>query len=287
MTDISQAVELIRPSIVQIGVFALWRPIKARRVGMPFAHLALGTGFLVGGAYVVTARHVVDVAYGMAAQIAAEKTAREVSVHVGFPSATNETYRGIFGLEAFDIVETDEVHDLALLRLLRDPTVSPLSDEEREKLESLQENSPAVLYSERPVDGVAIGVSGYPLEESVLITNAGVLASGWASDKGRASAEEDSYVKHDRYLGDIVANPGNSGGPVYLAEKAWVIGVCVAGRQIETSDDQGQPNPDVLQKSGITVIVPSTYVIEMLERHHVPFHEAPKQPKHDGVPEAT
>ena len=285
MTDISQAVELMRPSIVQIGVLALWRPIKARREGIPFHHLAVGTGFLVGGKYVVTARHVVEAAYRTAAQIEAEKTAREVSVHVGFPSATNETYRGIFSLEAFDVAETDEVHDLALLKLLRDPIVSPLPDEKEPK--SSQEHSPVVLYSERPVDGVAIGVSGYPLDESVLITNAGYLASGWARVKEEASTEEDSYVRHDRYLGDVVANPGNSGGPVYLADKAWVIGVCVAGRQTTTSDDAGQPIPEVLQKSGITVIVPSTYVVEMLERHDVPFQTAPTERKHDGISEAT
>jgi hypothetical protein len=74
----------------------------------------------------------------------------------------------------------------------------------------------------------------------------------------------------DTYLADTQANPGNSGGPVYLVDTAGVIGVCIATKPAPIFDQSGDSasigDTKLFYSSGLTVVVPSRYVLELIER---------------------
>jgi S1-C subfamily serine protease len=134
------------------------------------------------------------------------------------------------------------------------------------------------LRAERPRDGTSIAVSGYPLGESVLVTNHGTVASAWGLELDkRPDPATPSVTSRDVYLGDLQSNPGNSGGPVYATEDGAVIGVLVAGR-LTAVDAGGAPaviDGVALQAdAGLSLIVPARYVCEMLDRHGVAYQSA-------------
>jgi hypothetical protein len=81
----------------------------------------------------------------------------------------------------------------------------------------------------------------------------------------------------DAYLVDVEVNRGNSGAPVYLTENAAVIGVCVGSKPAPVRDQQGDNvrigNRELLYSSGLTIIVPVRYVIELLRTHSLDWTE--------------
>jgi S1-C subfamily serine protease len=113
---------------------------------------------------------------------------------------------------------------------------------------------PIVLESGRPIDGTEIAISGYPLGEPTFVTTRGTIASAWTT-----GPSSDRFVEW--YLGDITANPGNSGGPVYRVTDARVVGVCKAGKLTPISGGEGS------QTAGLTIIVPAIHVAELMDRH--------------------
>jgi S1-C subfamily serine protease len=184
-----------------------------------------------------------------------------------------------FVLLGASIVDEDAINDLALLL----PAWNPFAGE-APGLVQVGDHSIGPVYGlcspevERPADGTSVAASGYPLSNQALITNAGCIASGWLSD---ADARRllllregpGSYDHVDRYLADLEVNGGNSGGPVYETERGQVIGVCVATQNayvtaaaepVRTQD--GSP---LVYSSGLTIVVPSKYVVALLERHNL------------------
>jgi len=143
----------------------------------------------------------------------------------------------------------------------------------------------ATLNPNRPEDGAAVGISGYPLGQPVLVTNAGWMATSWAFEITEApipGAPQWFRIPDiaDAYLADIEVNPGNSGAPVYLIEDVTVIGVCVGSKPAPVRD---QLNNDVIingrrlfYSSGLTTVVPVRYVIELLRKHNLSWSEAMK-----------
>lgn len=122
----------------------------------------------------------------------------------------------------------------------------------------------AHLETRRPEDGLPVACSGYPLMSFVLITNAGIVASSWSVDVTQLQ-KTDATELADVYLADMQINGGNSGGPVYSALDGSVIGVAVATRLAPSAGRVvGQ-----LENAGLAVIVPSRYVVELLDAHGV------------------
>ena len=278
---VAQAVANIRPSIVQIHLLAtdLSADIQME-VGRPFISQSLGTGFLVNSdAYVITARHVIEDGRQMLEQIQAGQR----RILIGLAQPNTENMRGNFSLVDYDVVEEDVRHDLALLRLRR----NPFRGEVRSGIVIGDREVPLLfgtvtLNPNRPRDGVAVGISGYPLGEPVLVTNVGWMATSWAFEIEEVSVPgAPQWFRMpdvaDAYLADVEVNRGNSGAPVYLIENAAVIGVCVGSKPAPVRDQQGNNvrmgERELFYSSGLTVVIPVRYVIELLSRHNLGWSE--------------
>ena len=266
--NLAEAIEQIRPSIVQISFQASDLSEDLRKTtGSSFLRIPLGSGFFVSeGGYVITANHVLDSGRQQIQQV----QAGQKRLLVGLAHPNTENMRGNFTMVEFDVIDNDTRHDLALFKLKK----NPFRGEVRSGITidgqgvNLAVKS-AGLNSRRPSDGTHIGISGYPLQEPVLVTNGGWIASSWSfniSDVPIPAAPADLLTPYmmDTYLADVTANPGNSGGPVFSVEDGSILGVCVALKlapvinQAETATDQ------LSYGSGLTIVVPTLYVEEML-----------------------
>ncbi|MGA8872360.1 MAG: serine protease [Candidatus Acidiferrales bacterium] len=289
-----EAIEFMRPSVVQVSLRVdpapTGRPfeVPARPVVVP-----LGSGFLVSvDGYAVTARHVVEAFH--AVQTNGRKT---LVVGLALPNLENYksggatiSIRGSFRYVNCEVVDEDVRHDLALLQLDPNPFThkASLIETPKETIDALERVAP--LASSRPVDGQAIAVSGYPFNETVLITTSGSLASSWAYDSALGQipgAPSGSLAPDvaDSYLADVHVNPGNSGGPVYSVENGMVIGVCVAYDMapVVYGDGNHEPasvgNRPIFSNSGLAVVVPVPYVVDLLKKQ--------RQMRERGVPSVT
>lgn len=147
--------------------------------------------------------------------------------------------RGSFSDTAFTVVDTDAIHDLALLKPEQN-LAGP--------------GHAAVFLVSRPKDGERVAVSGYPLGKSVLITTSGNVASSWGFEYFRQPTPVPGITlpkTKDVFLVDMHVNHGNSGGPVYSVETGRVIGVCDAfgledNVMLEAAMPAGQPDPAFL-----------------------------------------
>lgn len=258
----ADAIDVIRPSVVQISVTGdLAKPIP------------IGTGFIIDSAgYVLTARHVIRDGRAL---MTAQRT-KNCEFLIGLAIQNTENVRASFNLLKGNVIEEDPRHDLALLRMQPNPfdggvtSGIKIGDAMVPLLFAV-----ATRSSDRPRDGLSIAVSGYPLNETVLITTSGALASAWAMNieeiaiPGAPAGVTRPDIK-DSYLADVSVNPGNSGGPVYRISDGAVVGVCVAFRNVPLMAAQ-QPvtvNGQLLSyNSGLSIAVPISYGEELLTRH--------------------
>jgi hypothetical protein len=262
---LSSAIEKVKPIVVQI--------LSERHV--------LGTGFFVNEeGFVLTAKHVIDMAFKM------EKI-HGFRALVGLALPNTERMRACFTLVDFDIVDIDSRHDIALLRLKRNPFKGEVtsgivisSKDSGKKELSLLFGVPTFNLN-RPKEGTFIAISGYPLNETVLVTNSGGLATCWGVDVKEVPVlgAPFSFVIpdiSDVYLGDIEINSGDSGAPVYEVDNSTVIGICVASKPANVHDQNNNPiklddGRIIFYSSGLTIIVPTKYILELLKNNVADF----------------
>jgi S1-C subfamily serine protease len=250
-------IDAVRPSIIQIRVAI------AKGAGQ-----VIGTGFLVhGGGYALTAKHVSTAAGQALASGAGTRVLAGLAIpNVDLPSIS---MRSSFELVECEIVEEDPRHDLALLKI----SPNPFSSGKQSGISRTANGGLAInalfglapLTTDRPRDGAAIAVSGYPLQKPVLITTAGIIASAWETSVADISPPDApaGFTMPDfadSYLADVAVNPGNSGGPVYFAASGAVLGVCVAFTIAEAHDTAGAP---LRYNSGLSVVIPICYGIDL------------------------
>ncbi len=294
--DLPDTIEAVRPCVAQVSatVFGLPEEELARYGTKSVLSRPLGTAFVVSSdALVVTARHVLEAARALPGQFP------NGSVHVGIGLAypNSENVRGNFNVVGYEVLEEDSRNDLALLRMDRNPlsgeliTGISINDVPLEPLFGV-----ARLRPERPRDGEPIAISGYPLGEPVLLTNAGIVASSWSVTVEHVADPSFPGVTipelRDTYLGDVQSNPGNSGGPVYASDGS-VIGVLVAGKLAPVIGGDQPAVVDGVQLSadaGLSVIVPVQKVVDMLDKQGaewVPPKDLSKRVGGQGVGKPT
>lgn len=284
---VAEAIEHIRPSIVQITYLASDLSDELRRQigGKPFISGPLGTGFLVNSdGYVITALHVITKGRMELERLQAGRKA----MFVGLATPNTETMRGNFALVHFELIDQDPPHDLALLKLRQ----NPFEGEVKSGIRVAGDEIPllfgvASLKLQRPQDGAAVAISGYPLGQPVLVTNAGWMATSWSFEihEIQPPGAPDWFRipdVADSYLADVEINPGNSGGPVYLVEKGTVIGLCSGSKPTPVTEVLGQGQHQsattadghpLVYSSGLTVVVPAQYVIELLKKNGLKWTE--------------
>jgi S1-C subfamily serine protease len=288
--NLPMAIEYIRPAVVQILIKVQPPPDQAGGIQLPARPLQapLGTGFLASAeGYVVTARHVVEDFRNI--QAAGQKT---LMVGLALPNLENfksggatMSIRGSFVLVGCEVIDEDSRHDLALLRLARNPfrgEIRPLNMGGATPIDI--PHDVARFSSTRPQDGESIAVSGYPLNVAVLVTTSGNVASSWPADVQElpvpgAPAWFTKTDIADSYLADMHVNPGNSGGPVYSVTYGTVIGVCVGFdlAPVLYTDGGHEPatagNRPISYNSGLSVVVPIHYVVDLLKKHALKWEE--------------
>jgi len=278
--NLADAVERIRPCVLQIVFSARDLSEELRnKIGSPFISAHIGTGFLLNkDGYAITAYHVITSGQQLIQDDKNYKAGKK-RIQIGLAQPLTENFRANFNLVDFDVVDTDPRHDLALLKIRQNPFIGQV----RSGIVINGQELPmvfgtATINPQRPKDGEAIALSGYPLKNAVLITNAGWLATSWAYDivEQQVPGAPPDFTMPDRgdiYLADITVNHGNSGGPVYLVSNANVIGMAVA---FQRAPVEGQQNNEVTKdgkqlsySSGLTVVVPARYIAELLKKNGV------------------
>jgi len=227
--DISQIVAKVKPSIVGVGVY--------EPLGSPRNQLQ-GTGFVIGdGTIVATNYHVVE---------AELKNKSQQSRVVFIGSGRNPR------ISEADIIATDPLHDLALLRI-------------KTKLTPLTLSKAGQLS-----DGKDVAFTGFPIGAVLGLypaTHRGVIAAYTPVVTPSVNASKISIAMLKRlkkpyfvYQLDATAFPGNSGSPVYDLDNGSVVAIINKGF-VQKTKEAAITNP-----SGITYAIPVKYLQELLAK---------------------
>lgn len=265
------SIEVIRPCVVQIMVRAIGLSENSmKEIGKPLIIDSIGTGFFVTkDAHVITADHVISEGLKRFDDVEAERK----DILVGVRVQHTQTFRDNFALSDVDIIARDELHDLCLLKLRKNPFSGELQSGFKVGNKVLPLSCDVVKFpTVLPREGESIGISGYPYpNKSALITNAGTLAAVCMLQTKYMQRPGLPYPKKeflDVHIGDLEINPGNSGGPTFKVEDASVIGVCVSSLGSPSWFGDGTiasvQGRNIYYSSGLTTIIPSTYVIQLL-----------------------
>ena len=218
----------VKPSVVGVGTF---EPLASPRANLQ------GTGFVVAnGQYVITNYHVISTPLNEA-----KNQSRVIFVGTG---RQPRTYTAT-------LIEFDELHDLALLKV--DVTLPALNLAESEYLQ----------------DGTELAFTGFPIG-SVLglypATHRGIIAAvtpviiptmhSSQLDKNTVRRLRDPYYV---YQLDGTAYPGNSGSAVYRVNDGKVVAV-INKVFVKSTKEAVLSDP-----SGITYAIPVKYVKDLLE----------------------
>ena len=227
-----KTVAKVKKSVVGIGVFD---PIASPRASLQ------GTGFVVAnGQYIITNHHVVANPL--------DNNSKQYRVVFAGSGSNPKVIKA-------EVIEIDELHDLALLRI-------------DEKL------APITLAKNRFVeDGTEVAFTGFPIS-SVLglypATHRGIIAATTPviTPSAHASQLDINTLRRLRdpyyiYQMDATAYPGNSGSAVYDAETGEVIAV-INKVFVKKTKEAVLSDP-----SGITYSIPVKYVYELLEKANV------------------
>jgi len=284
------AIERVRPAIVQLKFIFTEPSAKTsdRTDVNPLFMGPLGSGFLVGDGYVITARHVIVGFQSFADQFGQHFTKKTLKVAVQMPV---EDARGSFCGFDYDVVAEDERHDLALLKIKNWPSdqIMRCGGVINGMQTTFKVRAARLSPDVRPREGESIAISGYPLGKNILVTTSGTIASVWDSDWKdiHPPGAQPWVVVHDvadSYLVDVHVNGGNSGGPAYAVSDGRILGICVsfAASPVQYLDDQGQQlveinDRHIFYNSGLASVVPIKYAIALLKDHGVRWDAARRE----------
>ena len=206
-------------------------------------YISLGTGFLMTNNNIVlgiTCEHVIRPAIK-----------NDKPILIGLNTSK--------GLERFEcrVVFNDQEQDIAILAPQK-PT--SLTDVE---LKNLILDNKYLAKGEEIAEGRGIIIIGYPLglgiehDENNPIIKFGIVAQ---------------YTGADHFLVDGVANPGNSGSPVFDLRAEKFIGMVQAYNTdfIELFDQKGQLTARLPYNSGLSSVLSSSVILKVLENVNIP-----------------
>jgi len=233
--DLPQTIIKIKPSIVGVGTVLPTRQPPGR---------LMGTGFVVGnGQFIVTNAHVIPDIVGVE-----NNEFLAVFVGIGRQAETREA----------KLVQTDEEHDLALLKVggkkIPAMTLGRTDEAEEGRL---------YAFSGFPI-GAVLGL--YPVTHRGIIS----VISPIAIPVNTTKTLDVKMIRRLRnpynvFQLDATAYPGNSGSPLYEMDTGRVIGVINKVFIKETKEK-------VLEKpSGISYAIPVDFVRELLLKENVAF----------------
>jgi len=260
----------MKPSVVQIK-------FKSDAAKPEYQAGIAGTGIVVSDeGYVLTAAHVIAETEAALRADNASKVEFFVGISIEATAGPSSNSQGRFAYIPCKIKDTDPVHDIAILQLAQ----SPFSEAFRLGIKA-GDKEPKVtigvakLDQSLPPEGQTVLVSGYPLSIPTLVTQKGMIASeafsGVQMQRPNAPAGSLTPEIEDSILLDAVVNPGNSGGPVYLAGEHSVIGICDAYEPSAIFATQRPQTvvPGAAQNSGLAVVIPIKYAIALLQKNKV------------------
>lgn len=226
--DLVPVVQKVSSSIVGIGVYD---PLAAPRATL------MGSGFAIGdGTLIVTNNHVV-------AKPLDEKTRQRRVVFIGKGNNPQTAFA--------DIVATDALHDLAILKI--QTRVEPLTLAGN----VLKPEGTEVIFSGFPI-GAVLGL--YPA------THRGIIAAQTPviNPSQHSSQLDPKTIRRLRdpyfvYQLDATAYPGNSGSAVIDTHTAEVIAI-INKTFVKNTKESVLSDP-----SGITYAIPVRYLSELLE----------------------
>jgi S1-C subfamily serine protease len=275
---LAEKIDVIRPSVVHV---------TAR---FHSGVTSTGTGFFINkDGVVITARHVVNGTGSDAVD--------RITIDIPYSNTHDNqgtVFQGNFGNMPAQLIATDELHDIAILK----PNANPLAPGFKAPAiimhgvqTPLLPRAPGVLDERRLKDGEPIFISGYPLDQTVMVTTSGAIASSNSFNSRELGVQGQPGVR-DIYWADIRANHGNSGGPVFSADSTKIIGMQVAmelataeysgggtaygladdGKgKILTDDNHNPIMKPIKYNSGLTEIIPADAIGDLLRKNHVAF----------------
>ena len=231
--DMASAIARVKPSVLLVGTF--------KRTSNPRFGLR-GTGFVVlSGNLAITNAHVLP----QAAEVDVD-----ASLVVQIRLSQNE-----WQMRQAVVLEVDKIHDLALLRF-EGPPVAALSVRDSANVREGQ----AVAFMGFPIGG-ALGFSP--------VTHRGMVSAITPAALPVASAQQlnEQVIRSmrggssfDIFQLDATAYPGNSGGPLFDPDSGEVLGV------VNMVFIKGTKEAALSSPSGITYAIPSSFVLQLLQR---------------------
>lgn len=221
-----ETIAQMKQSVVGISVLFPTRNGPAQLIGSGFA--------VADGHYIVTNYHVV----------------REHD-----PSAKQLLYANVWNGPVYDrravkVIAVAPAYDLALLKL-DGPALTAVNFYTKTDM--------APESSDVAITGFPIGVAlGFTPASSRGIVSALTPNRGAEPDSFSLGADTIRAPRYLTYQLDIIAYPGNSGGPVYLSDSGEVIAIVSAGF-IRSTKEKILSDP-----SAITYAIPSTFIRQML-----------------------
>ncbi len=253
----------------------------------------MGSGFFVNDSgVVVTARHVTN-PNGTVPQL--------IKVRLRIPTIEGPV-SVVASWSAFPATEIghDDAHDIEILKTAPNPfSVNPAtlvkSYNGPGKTTSVTSPKPtaAKLDRRRLRDGEPVFASGYPLGLPILITDSGIIASSDPFTRELPAQQGQPALRsqvRDIYWADLRVNGGNSGGPLFSRVSGNVIGLIYgyddayvlfensteAGRGVTKLPDNSEQLRPLIYNSGIAIVVPARYIVELLQHLGLKYTSAEK-----------
>ncbi len=207
----------------------------------------VGSGFWVRDDLIVTCLHVVPAGTG---SVVVVKVPIELFIDVKYGNVQKNDWEVHKGM----VVATDRVNDLALVQ------ISPGMAAHRKPMfimgghESSSRYKRVVIQSEPPEQLDTIFLSGFPLGQPYGIVQQGTMASL------TGPLTTMSYPGSIKMLLSLVANHGNSGGPIFSSE-GEVVGI-LEGALPSVS---GEPDP-AKAVSGLAVAIPAKFAEDLTKQ---------------------